>query len=130
MALIDSGAKVCSVSSQFCEELALQIQPLGWLLALEGKGSTIIPYLGLVEVNLQIQHYNEEVLLLVIPTMTYSQMVPVMAGSKIIGKALAVITMGELEKVTTMWRQVHFGAVMFGSLHLSHTNSSKQEWRR
>ena len=34
MALIDSGAQVSSVSSQFCEELALEIQPLGWLLEL------------------------------------------------------------------------------------------------
>ena len=75
MTLIDSGAQVSSVSSQFCEELALEIQPLGQLLELERTGSTAIPYLGFVEVNLQIpgiQHYNEDVLLLVIPTMTYS----------------------------------------------------------
>ena len=78
MALNDSGAQVSSVSSQFCEELALEIQPLGQLLELEGTGGTAIPYLGFVEVNLQIpgiQHYNEDVLLLVLsiilePTMT------------------------------------------------------------
>ena len=85
MELIESGAQVSSVSSQFCEELALEIQPLGWLLEIEGTGGTTIPYLGFVEINLQIpgiQHYNEDVLLLVIPTMTYSQTVPVMLGSK------------------------------------------------
>ena len=50
--LIDSGAQVSSISSQFCKDLALQIQPLGQLLELEGtEGSTIL-YLRFVEVNL------------------------------------------------------------------------------
>ena len=57
--------------------------------------------------------------------MTYSQMVPVMVGSKIIDRALSVITKGELKKAASMWRQAHFGAVMSGSLQLSQTNSSK-----
>ena len=128
MALIDSGAQVSSVSSQFCEELALEIQPLGQLLELEGTGGAAIPYLGFMEVNLQIsgiQHYNEDLLLLLIPTTTYSQMVQVMVGSKIIDRALSMMTKGDLKKVTTMWRQPHFGAVMSGLLQLSHINSSK-----
>ena len=128
MALIDSSAEVPSVSSQFCEELALEMQPLGQLLELEGTGGATISYLGFMEVNLQIpgiQHYNEDVLLLVILTMTYSQTVPVMIGSKIIDRALSVITKGELEKVTTTWRQAHFGAVRARSLQLSHINPSK-----
>ena len=60
--LIDSGAQVSSVSSHFCKELALQIQPLGQLLELEGTGGAAIPYLGFMEVNLQIlgiANYNE-----------------------------------------------------------------------
>ena len=97
-------------------------------MELEGTGGTAIPYLGFVEVILQIpwiQHYKEDVLLLVIPTMTYSQMFPVMVGSKITDRALSMITKGEFEKATTPWRQAHFGAVMSGSLQLSHVNSSK-----
>ena len=128
MTLIDSGAQVSSVSSQFCEELALEIQPLGQLQELEGTGGAAIPYLGFVEVNLQIpgvQSYNEDVLLLVIPTMTYFWVVPVVVGSKIIDKALSVMTKGELEKAATMWIQAHFEAVMLGLLQLSHTNPSK-----
>ena len=128
MELIDSGAQVFSVNSQFCEELALVIQPLGQLLELKETGGTAIPYLGFMEVNLQIpgiQCYNEDVLLLVILTMTYSQIVPVMVGSKITDKALSVMTKGELEKAATTWRQAHFGAVMSRSLQLSHTNTSK-----
>ena len=51
-ALIASGAQVSSISSQFCGDLALQIQPLGWFLELEGTGGSAIPYLWFVEVNL------------------------------------------------------------------------------
>ena len=100
MELIDSGAQVSSVSSQFWEELALEIQTLGWLLELEGTGGSAIPYLGFVEVPLQIpgiQHYNEDVLLLITQTMTYSKMVLVVAGSEIIDRALSFITKGDLE---------------------------------
>ena len=101
--VIDSGAQVSSVGSQFCEELALQIQPLGQLLELEGTGGAAIPYLGFLEVNFQIPgitNYNDDVLLQVIPTMIYSEMVPVMVGSKILDRALSLMTKGELAKAT------------------------------
>ena len=123
-ALIDSGAQVSSIHSQFCEDLTLQIQPLGRLLELEGTGGSAIPYLGYVEVNLQIlgiQNYNKDVLLLVIPTMTYSEKIPVVVGSRIIDRDMRILTKGELTKVTTTWKQAHFGAVMSGSLQLPHT---------
>ena len=108
IALIDLGAQVSSISTQFCKDLTLPIQPLGWLLELEGTGGAAIPYLGFVEVNLQIpgiRNYNEDVLLLVIPTMTYSKMVPIVVGSKIINKALSLMTAGELAVATMTWRQ-------------------------
>ena len=96
-ALIDSGAHVSRISSQFCKDLALQIPPLGQLLELEGTRGSAIPYLGFVEVNLQIlgiKNYNEDVLLLVIPTTTYSETVPVMFGSKIIDRVMSIIKRG------------------------------------
>ena len=80
-------------------------------------GGAAIPYLGFVEVNLQIlgiRNYNEDVLLLVIPTTTYSKTVLVMVGTKIIDKALSLMTVEELAKATMTWRQAHFGAVMLG----------------
>ena len=125
-ALVDSGAQVSSINSWFCEDLLLQIQPLGQLLELEGTWGSAIPYLGFMEVNLQIpgiNNYNEDVLLLVIPTMTYSEMVPVIVGSKIIYRTISIITKGEFVKVTMTWRQAHFGAVMSGLLQLPHTGS-------
>ena len=124
--LIDLGAQVSSVSSKFCKELALQIQPLGQLLELEGTGGAAIPYLGFMEVNPQIPgitNYNEDVLLLVILTTTYSKMVPVMVGSKIIDRVLSLMTKGEFAKVSMMRRQAHFVAVMSGLLQLTCTSS-------
>ena len=100
---IDLGAWVSSVSSQFCKELALQIQPLGQLLELEGTGGATIPYLGFMEVHLQIleiANYNKDVLLLAIPTTAYSEMVLVLVlvGSKIIDRALSLVTKESLQR--------------------------------
>ena len=125
--LIDSGAQVSSISSQFCEELTLQILPMGRLLELEGTGGSTIPYLRFVEVKLQIpgiKNYNEDVLLLVIPTKTYSEKVLVMVGSKIIDQVIRIITKWEPTKVTMTWKQVHFGAIMSRSLQLPCTGSN------
>ena len=58
MALIDSGAQVPSVSSLFCEELALEIQPLGWLLELEGMGAPLSYTLGLWRLTSRSQGSN------------------------------------------------------------------------
>ena len=129
-ALIDSGAQVSNISAQLCKDLDLKIQPLGLLLELEGTGGAAIPYLGFVEVNLQIpgiRGYNEDVLLLAIPTTAYAEGVLVMVGSKIIDRALSCMTVGELAQATATWQQAHFGAVMSGLLQLSHSNSDKMK---
>ena len=105
-ALVDSGAQVSNISAQLCAKLGLKIQPLGWLLELEGTGGAAIPYLRFVEVNLQIpgiRRYNEDVLLLAIPTMAYAKRILVMVGSKIIDRALGYMTVGELAKATATW---------------------------
>ena len=99
--------------------MALQVHPLDKVLELEGTRRSAIPYLGYVEVNLQIpgiRGYNEDILLLVILTMTYAEKVPVMVGFKIIDREMGMITRGELAKATVTWRQAHSGVVMSGSL--------------
>ena len=120
--LINFGVQVSS-SSGFCEQMALMVHPLDWLLELEGTKGSAILYLGYVEVNLQIpgiRTYDEDVLLLVILTMTYSEKVPVMVGSKIIDRAMGMIMKGEVARATATWEQAHFSAVMSESLQLPH----------
>ena len=76
------------------------------VVGIRRTGGAAIPYCGFVEVNLWIQgirNYNKDVLLLVIPTTTYFEMVPIVVGSKIIDKVLSLLTTGELTKVTMMW---------------------------
>ena len=94
-ALVDLGAQVSNISAQLCKELDLEIQPLGWLLELEGTEGAAIPYLRFVEVNLPIlgiRGYNEDVLLLAIPTTAYAERVLAVVGSKIINRALSCMT--------------------------------------
>ena len=127
-ALVDLGAQVLNISAQLCKDLGLKIQPLDWLLELEGTGDAAIPYLRFVDFNLQIlgiRSYNKDVLLLAIPTTAYTEGVPVMVGSKIIDRALSCMTAGELACATVTWQQAHFGAVMLGSLYLSCSSSDK-----
>ena len=105
-ALVDLEAQVSNISAQLCKELCLKIQPLGQLLELEGRGGAAIPYLRFVKVNLQIlgiRGYNEDVLLLAIPTTAYAEGVLAMVGSKIIDRALSCMTVGELACATVTW---------------------------
>ena len=124
--LIDLGAQVSSMSSGFCEHMTLKVHPLDRLLELEGTGGSTTPYLGYAEVILQIpgiKGYNEDILLLVILTMTYSEKVLVLVGSKNIDRVMGMMTEGELMRATTTWKQAHFSAVMSRSLQLPHTDS-------
>ena len=119
--LIDFEVQVSSVSSRFCKWMTLKVHPLDRLLELKGTGGSAILYLGYVEVNIQIpgiHGYNEDILQLVIPTTTYSEKVPVMVGSMIIGRAMGMITKGELVRTTATWKQAHFSAVISRSLQL------------
>ena len=63
--------------------------------------------------------------MLVIPTKTYYKKVPVMVGSKIIDRAMGMMTKGELARATVTWRQTHFAAIMSGSLQLPCTTSKE-----
>ena len=116
--LIDSGI---GFQCQLCEHMALKFHPLGRLLELEDTEGCTILYLGYIEVNLQIpgiKSYNEDVLLLVILTMTYSEKVLVMVRSKIIDRVIGMMTKGKLAGATVTLKQAHFSVGMSGSLQL------------
>ena len=124
--LTDSGAQVSSVSSGFCKWMALKVHPLDSLLELEGTRGSAMSYLGYVEVDLQllgIRGYNKDILLLVIPTMTYSNKVPVMVGSRIIDRLMGMIMKGELARALMTWKQANYGAVMSWSLQLPYKSA-------
>ena len=113
-ALMNSGAQDSSVSLGFCKWMTLKVHLLDRLLGLQGTGGSAIPYLGYVEVNLQIpgiRGYNEDVLLLVIPITPYSEKLLVMVGSKIIDSVMGMITKGELVRATTTWKKAHLPTV-------------------
>ena len=57
--------------------------------------------------------------------MAYSEMVLVIIRSKIIDRAMSLMTKGEFAKAPMMWRPAYFGAVMSGSLQLCHTSSNE-----
>ena len=121
--LITLEAQVSSESSGFCEWIALKVNPLDRLLKLDGTGGSAILYFGYEGVNPQIlgiRGYNEDGLLLVILTKTYSEKVPVMVGSKIIVRVMGMITKGELVRATMTWKQAHFGVVMSGHSSFPH----------
>ena len=125
IALINMGEHISSMKSTFYKQMALKVYPLNRLLELRGTGGSAIPYLGVVEVNLQIpgvKGYNRDILLLVILTITYSEKVPVMVGSMIIDRAKGIITKGELVRATMTWKQADFGTVASGLLQLPHTS--------
>ena len=118
------------INSGFCEQMALTGHPLDWLLELEGTRGSAILYLGYVEVSLQIpgiRGYKKDILLLVILTMTYSEKVLVMVGSKIIDRVMGMITNGELVRANVTWKQTHSGAIMSGSLQLP-CKGTKGDW--
>ena len=106
--------------------MTLKVHPLGRLLELEGTGGSAILYLGYIEINLQISGmkcYNEDILLLVVPTMNYYKKIRVMVRSKVIDRVMGMMTKGELVRATATWKQTNLSVVMPGLLQLPCTDS-------
>ena len=83
-ALIDSGAQVSSISEPMAKSLGLEIQNLQTLLGLEGAHGGEVPYLGYTELHLEIpevSNFKQDVLMLVVPSTNYNQMVPIIIGT-------------------------------------------------
>ena len=52
--LIDIGAMILMMSKGYCDKHRYEIQPLDWLVPIEGNGGADVLYLGYVEVRMQI----------------------------------------------------------------------------
>ena len=48
--LIDSGAMISMMSMEYCNKHRYEIQPLDWLVSIEGSGRADVLYLEYVEV--------------------------------------------------------------------------------
>ena len=76
-ALIDSGAMILMMSKDYCCKCGYEIQPLEYLVPIEGSGGASVPYLGYVGVRMHIPSINSfdrDVLMLVSSTTTqYNQ---------------------------------------------------------
>ena len=98
--LIDSGAQISSISDKFVKLLNLEVKKLETLLDL--------PYDGYVEVRLQIpnvQAFDLDVLMLVIPESEYSKSVPVTIGTIHIDEIINLITDEELKLANRKWQR-------------------------
>ena len=51
-ALVDSSAMISMMSKGYCVEHGYEIQPLDWLVPIEGSGGADVTYLGYVEVRM------------------------------------------------------------------------------
>ena len=72
-ALIESGAMISMMSKDYCYECGYKIQPLEYLVPIEGSGGASVPYLGYVGVRMcipGINSFDRDVLMLVSPTTT------------------------------------------------------------
>ena len=79
---------ISMISKEYCDKCEYEIQPLDWLVPIEGSGGADVPYLGYVEVRMWIPGINSfdlDVLMLVSHTTTcYHKRVPFQVGSRII----------------------------------------------
>ena len=84
-ALIHRGGMISMISKGYCDEHGYEIQPLDQLVPIEGSGGADVPYLGHVEIRMQIlgiSSFDQDVLMLISHTTTrYHRRVPIQVGS-------------------------------------------------
>ena len=115
-ALIDSGTMISKMSKGYCDELRYEIQPLDRLVPIEGSGGVDIPYLGYVEVRMQIPgicSFNQDFLMLIShKTVHYHRRVPIQVGSHIIDQVNNSITEEELQSLSQSWKLAFMSTIV------------------
>ena len=95
-ALIDSDAMISMMSKRYCDEHGYEIPPLDRLVLVEGSEGADIPYLGYVDVRMQIlgiSPFDQDVLMPISYTTTcYHRRVPIHVVSRIIDQVINCIT--------------------------------------
>ena len=78
--LIDMGVQTTTIAHNFIRQLQLEVHYLNEVIQVEGTMGFMVPYLGYVEVNLQIPQlpqYGATILMLVIPDSQYTYGIPI-----------------------------------------------------
>ena len=101
--LLDSGAQMSTITISQAKKMGLKIQSLENMLDIEGGGGIAIPYIGYVQVQLQIheiKNYKENALMMVMNDSRYGEKVPFTIGTIHIHAALKKMTKEELKNMT------------------------------
>ena len=107
-ALLDSGSQLSSISWSWVKKLNLEPKQLQSILRIEGSGGLEVPYLGYVEVQLEIPEvraFNHNVLLLIVPDSAHMQYTPITLGTLHIDMAIKLATRKELESLNKQWQR-------------------------
>ena len=91
------------------KKMGLKILNLESLLDIEGGGGIAIPYIGYVEVNLQIpeiRNYNKDALMMVMNDSRYGKKVPFSIGTIHMHAALKEMTKEERKNMSQTWQSV------------------------
>ena len=89
--------------------MGLKIQSLESMLDIEEGGGIAIPYIGYVEIQLQIpeiKNYKEDALMMVMNNSRYGNKVPFAIGTIHIHAALKKMTKDEWKNMTLSWQSV------------------------
>ena len=107
-ALLDSGSQLSAISWTWVKKLNLEPKHLQSILQFEGSGGLEVPYLGYVEVQLKIpevEAFDQDVLLLIVPDSTHTQYTPITLGTLHIDMAIKLGTEKELETLNKQWQR-------------------------
>ena len=111
--LLDLVAQMSTITISQAKKMGLKIQNLESLLDIERGGGIAIPYIGYVEVNLQIpeiKNYNEDALIMVMNDSRYGKKVPFTIRTIHIHAALKKMTKDKWDNMTLSWQSVSLPA--------------------
>ena len=115
-ALIDSGALILMMSKDYCYKCGFEIQPLEYLVPIEGSGGASVPYLGYVGVRMHIpgiNSFDRDVLMLVSSTTTqYHQRVPIQVVSHVMHQMTSCISEEEVQSLSLSWKMAYVSTII------------------
>ena len=114
---------ILMMSKGYCDEHGYKIQQLDRMVPIESSGGADVPYLGYVEVRMQIpgiSSFDQDVLMLISHTTAhYHRRVPIQVGSQIIDQVTNCTTKEELKSLSQSWKWALVSTVLSKSSQVS-----------